>query len=189
MFQLVVLSALAVIGTLPITRAQNGPEGCVAASCSTFQQINTLYCHANPAWFCQCRPGLGNVWILQVMTCPEPETVFSFRHQVCVHPSMRDEAECDPAGAGDGPDDTDIEDDVDRACELAPCGTFEEINTLTCHPDVKRFCQCRPISTQPEDPNRGLFVAIAMPCAEGTSFSFRQQTCARDELWVDSCPP
>ncbi|KXJ72528.1 hypothetical protein RP20_CCG017758 [Aedes albopictus] len=167
--------------------SQDVPESCIAASCTTFQQINTLYCHANPARFCQCRPAVGGGWTLQVMPCPEPETMFSFRHQVCVHPSMWDDAECGPSGPGGDEDETDLE-NVILGCEAAPCGTYEEINTLTCHPDAKRFCQCRPVSTQEDYPNRGLFQAISMPCAQGTSFSFGLQTCAHDALWINTCP-
>ncbi|EAT39920.1 AAEL008313-PA [Aedes aegypti] len=178
MFQLVVLSALVVFGPIRIAQAQTSQEGCESASCSSFKNINTLYCHINKARFCQCRPGLGNAWVLQVMPCPDPETVFSFKHQVCVHPWMRDDRYCVT--------DSEL---LDDECVTAPCKTYEEINTLTCHLDRYQFCQCRPISTRPDNPNKGLFAGISMPCAKGTSFSFRQQTCVHDGLWVDSCPP
>ncbi|XP_062553681.1 uncharacterized protein LOC134218555 [Armigeres subalbatus] len=177
--------------------SQGRADGCVAATCDTLQQINTLYCHSDPGRFCQCRPSAGNVWTLHVMTCVDPSTVFSFRHQVCVHPSLRDDADCSPQSddvqdenVGDDDDETDDDGGNDDAvgCEAVPCGSFEKINTLSCHPDSKRFCQCRPIAIESEYPNRGVFEAIDMPCASGTSFSFRLQTCARDELWINTCP-
>ncbi|KXJ72512.1 hypothetical protein RP20_CCG017829 [Aedes albopictus] len=110
------------------------------------------------------------------MPCPEPETVFSLRHQVCVHPSMRDQRDCP------------TEDVLDPGCDEVPCNTYEEINTLSCHSEAKRFCQCRPVSIQKDDPNKGVFKPISMPCAEGTLFNFRLQTCSREELWTNTCP-
>ncbi|KXJ73486.1 hypothetical protein RP20_CCG015748 [Aedes albopictus] len=153
------------------------PVTCIAANCNTYQEINILYCHINPARFCQCRPTADNGWDLEVMPCPEPETVFSFRHQVCVHPSMRDQLDC-----------IITEGTLDPGCEEVSCKTYEEINTLSCHSESGRFCQCRPVSTQKDDPNKGLFEPISMPCAKGTLFNFRLQTCSREELWTNTCP-
>ncbi|XP_055536119.1 uncharacterized protein LOC129724856 [Wyeomyia smithii] len=151
-------------------------EDCIEIVCSTYGQINTLWCHKLPTHFCQCRPTpIEGIWEPQVMPCAE-ETVFSFRHQVCVHPDMRNGAECFD----------EITDDIDETLCIdppAPCETFKQINQLKCHNTEKRFCQCRPLTSNPS-----VWVAVAMPCAEETSFSFYHQTCTRDELWTNSCP-
>uniref|UniRef100_A0A182T8Y2 Chitin-binding type-2 domain-containing protein n=1 Tax=Anopheles maculatus TaxID=74869 RepID=A0A182T8Y2_9DIPT len=58
---------------------------CPEPRCITFEEINTLWAVTDPAYFLQCRPDVFGGWSLQLMPCA-PETLFSFRHQVCVHP-------------------------------------------------------------------------------------------------------
>ncbi|XP_053681668.1 uncharacterized protein LOC128732443 [Sabethes cyaneus] len=151
-------------------------DDCIEIACRTYTEVNTLWCHRLPTYFCQCRPTPGGIWGPQVMPCADA-TVFSFRHQVCVHPDMRNEADCFTGTSPDEPDEEDL-------CLDPPalCGTYAEINELKCHEDSKRFCQCRPLTSNP-----AVYAPIAMPCAEETSFSFYHQTCTRDELWQDSC--
>uniref|UniRef100_A0A182Y4Y3 Uncharacterized protein n=1 Tax=Anopheles stephensi TaxID=30069 RepID=A0A182Y4Y3_ANOST len=64
-------------------RADNSQ--CPEPRCITFEEINTLWAVTDPAYFLQCRPDVFGGWSLQLMPCA-PETLFSFRQQVCVHP-------------------------------------------------------------------------------------------------------
>lgn len=150
-------------------------DDCIRASCRTYEDVNTLWCHADPGHFCQCRPSPSGTWVPQVMPCA-PGTLYSFRRQTCVHPYMHDALECSDGGGG-------IDDPADSVlCEEVPCVTYWEINTLVCHADPKQFCQCKPLRIEPT-----VWVPVAMPCAADTSFSFFHQTCSRDELWLSSC--
>ncbi|XP_058826738.1 uncharacterized protein LOC131686768 [Topomyia yanbarensis] len=151
-------------------------EDCIDISCRTYNEINTLWCHALPTHFCQCRPSPVGLWVPQVMPCAEG-TVYSFRHQVCVHPDMRNDNDC----SNRFPDELDLE-----LCAEPPvpsCETYEEINELSCHQEPKRFCQCRPLKINPTE-----YAPLAMPCAGVTTFSFQRQTCVHDGMWEDSCP-
>lgn len=166
---IVVLIAV-VTGTTSAQTAQD----CINVACRTYDDVNTLWCHADPAHFCQCRPSPGGTWVPQVMPCA-PGTLYSFRRQTCVHPPMYDDRECDELG----PEGGELELAV---CEEVPCVTYAEVSTLVCHEDRTRFCQCRPLKIDPT-----VWVPVVMHCAESTSFSFRHQTCTRDELWLNSC--
>ncbi|XP_058444293.1 uncharacterized protein LOC131425970 [Malaya genurostris] len=172
-FALILTLLLPLLG-LVFTGAAETVEDCTEISCRTFQHINTLWCHTRPTYFCQCRPSPTGLWVAQVMPCAIG-TVFSFRQQVCVHPS--DTAKDD--------DCTDrILTELDELCEDPPvrCGTPQEINRLACHKEPKKFCQCRPLDINPT-----LYAPLARPCAPETTFSFRQQTCVHDWTWTDSC--
>ncbi|XP_052872207.1 uncharacterized protein LOC128277737 [Anopheles cruzii] len=59
-------------------------DPCPGPRCVTSAEINTLWVHPSPGHFYQCRPGTAG-WFPQEMPCA-PGTLFSFRHQVCVHP-------------------------------------------------------------------------------------------------------
>lgn len=170
--QLLVVASTLVLLLSVYTAAIPDEQGCLAQGCSTYEQLNTLWCHSDPDKFCQCRPSPSGTWSLQVMPCA-PATVYSFRHQVCVHPSMRNELECQDKIIGDQLD----------ICDETPCVTYQDINTLRCHEDTKRFCHCRPLKIQPT-----VYAPLAMPCGADTTFSYRQQTCTRDEFWQNSCP-
>ncbi|KXJ72511.1 hypothetical protein RP20_CCG017828 [Aedes albopictus] len=74
--------------------SQVSPEGCLLAMCTTYQEINTLHCHLDPARFCRCSLDENGGWVLQVMSCPGPETLFSRSQQVCIHSSLWNEYEC-----------------------------------------------------------------------------------------------
>ncbi|XP_050067924.1 uncharacterized protein LOC126556594 [Anopheles maculipalpis] len=58
---------------------------CPEPRCVTFEEINTLWAITDPAYFLQCRPDVFGSWSPQLMPCA-PETLFSFRQQVCVQP-------------------------------------------------------------------------------------------------------
>ncbi|XP_041774757.1 uncharacterized protein LOC121595081 [Anopheles merus] len=59
-------------------------DPCSGPRCVTLQEINTLWVHPMADKFYQCRP-LMSGWSPQEMPCA-PGTLFSFFHQVCVHP-------------------------------------------------------------------------------------------------------
>ncbi|XP_058825619.1 uncharacterized protein LOC131685726 [Topomyia yanbarensis] len=168
-----ILLPLGAIATLAFGQS---PEQCIASSCKTYKEINTLWCYPDPNYFCQCRPITnGGSWTEQVMPCADG-TKFSFRQQVCVLPQYYNATECldpnpnDPVTTGN------------LKCSN-PCTTYAEIVKLGCSPSgPKEFCQCRPT------PVERVFTPIKMPCANGTSFSYRRQTCMADGLWTDSCP-
>ncbi|KAL1378297.1 hypothetical protein pipiens_015670 [Culex pipiens pipiens] len=133
-------------------------DDCIRASCRTYEDVNTLWCHADPGHFCQCRPSPSGTWAPQVMPCA-PGTLYSFRRQTCVHPYMHDALECLDGGGGGTDDPADS-----VLCEEVPCVTYWEINTLVCHADPKQFCQCKPLRIEPT-----VWVPVAMPCAADTS--------------------
>uniref|UniRef100_A0A182KG99 Chitin-binding type-2 domain-containing protein n=1 Tax=Anopheles christyi TaxID=43041 RepID=A0A182KG99_9DIPT len=68
-------------------------DPCSGPRCVTLQEINTLWIHPRPDMFYQCRPFMGG-WSPQEMPCA-PGTLFSFFHQVCVHPWQWTDP-CDP---------------------------------------------------------------------------------------------
>ncbi|KAL9699444.1 hypothetical protein quinque_002885 [Culex quinquefasciatus] len=89
----------------------NDASECIAARCDTLDEINKLWCHEDPRFFCVCRPLTETSWELQPMPCA-PETQFSFVHQKCVaHLEEPDRAACyyadtpgDGSGSGSGDD-------------------------------------------------------------------------------------
>ncbi|XP_055601897.1 uncharacterized protein LOC129750835 [Uranotaenia lowii] len=170
---IILLTAIAVCCS-----GQGGPEDCMGARCETYEHINTLWCHRDPAKYCQCRPNSGTwSWEPRVMPCA-PGTVFHFWRQVCVHPSVRPDDVCVM------PEEEDEPTSVMPVCDQVPCNTREEREKLSCHEDSHQFCRCRPLSIDPVT-----WAAIAMPCAQGTAFSYRHQTCFLQVVWTNSCPP
>lgn len=170
------LTLLALAGT---ALAQSR-ESCIGSSCKTYKEVNTLWCHADPTHFCQCRTTATGTWQEAVMPCARAQTYFSFRRQTCVTVDMWDKAECL------GPDELMVPAEepapVEVKCEHA-CVTYADISTLWCHPaDRDAFCQCRPTAVPK------VFEIVKMPCANGTLFSFKRQTCMQDSLWADNCP-
>ncbi|KXJ73487.1 hypothetical protein RP20_CCG015749 [Aedes albopictus] len=153
-------------------------ESCIASTCKTYKDINTLWCHADPTYFCQCRTDPSGAWVEQVMPCSRNGTMFSFSRQTCVHEDQWDRNEC----LNLGKEVDELEKEI-LDCSN-PCATYEEISRLWCHPapDRKIFCQCRPTDVQ------RVFRTVPMPCANGTSFSFKKQTCVHDAMWTESCP-
>ncbi|XP_053668138.1 uncharacterized protein LOC128718537 [Anopheles marshallii] len=59
---------------------------CEAPRCITFAEIGTLWVHRLREKYYQCRP-VNGTWVPQEMLCA-PGTLFSFKHQVCVHQAM-----------------------------------------------------------------------------------------------------
>ncbi|KAL1383952.1 hypothetical protein pipiens_013098 [Culex pipiens pipiens] len=158
----------------------NVRESCIGSSCKTYKEVNTLWCHADPTHFCQCRTTAAGTWQEAVMPCARAQTYFSFRRQTCVTVDMWDQAEClgpdELMGGAEEPAPVEVK------CEHA-CVTYADISTLWCHPaDRDAFCQCRPTAVPK------VFEIVKMPCANGTLFSFKRQTCMQDSLWADSCP-
>ncbi|XP_065090397.1 uncharacterized protein LOC135711471 [Ochlerotatus camptorhynchus] len=168
--------AVATVVTLQLVAAQLA-SSCIASSCKTYQDINTLWCHSDPTYFCQCRTDASGKWVEQVMPCSRNGTLFSFRRQTCVHEDQWDRDECSEK------DNTPVmKEELEIASCSNPCTTYEEISRLWCHPeDRKLFCQCRPTEVQL------VFRPVRMPCASGTSFSFQRQTCMHDAVWTNSC--
>ncbi|XP_058836486.1 uncharacterized protein LOC131693034 [Topomyia yanbarensis] len=91
------------------------PAGCIASECITHAQIRTLWCHTQPTFYCQCVPLDLIVWEVMVRPCA-PGTYFSFPHQKCVYPEMRDPDACYPDGSGSGSGD-----DSFILCDEPPC--------------------------------------------------------------------
>lgn len=152
-------------------------ESCIASSCKTYRDINTLWCHSDPTYFCQCRTDASGVWVEQVMPCSRNGTLFSFRRQTCVHADQWDRNECVEIEKA-----PEMKEEEEVAACSQPCKTYEEISRLWCHPeDRKLFCQCRPTVVEL------VFRPVKMPCASGTSFSLQRQTCVHDAVWTDSC--
>ncbi|EAT39918.1 AAEL008312-PA [Aedes aegypti] len=172
-----VLTSFLAVTAIVVSSAQNR-ESCIASTCKTYKDINTLWCHADPTYFCQCRTDASGAWVEQVMPCSRNGTLFSFRKQTCVHQDLWDQNECLLMGQ----EKEEVSEQIDECSN--PCGTYQEISQLWCHPasDRKLFCQCRPTDVQ------RVFRTVPMPCATGTSFSFKKQTCVHDAMWVDSCP-
>ncbi|XP_052900005.1 uncharacterized protein LOC128306513 [Anopheles moucheti] len=59
---------------------------CEAPRCVTYDEISTLWVHELREKYYQCRP-VNKTWVPQEMLCA-PGTLFSFKHQVCVHQAM-----------------------------------------------------------------------------------------------------
>ncbi|XP_055642696.1 uncharacterized protein LOC129779312 [Toxorhynchites rutilus septentrionalis] len=174
-----ILIAMLLLGLIISGETQTG-EGCLGYSCRTYNEINTLWCHSDPTYFCQCRPTAEGTWIEQEMPCPRAETYFSFKYQACVRQEMWTPDECEKLG-GSGEDVPNPEDPSDLCAN--PCDSYENIHRLWCYPDEPNaFCQCKPTREE------GLFVAVRMPCALETVFSFQRQTCMHNIQWTDSCP-
>ncbi|KAL1401040.1 hypothetical protein pipiens_006936 [Culex pipiens pipiens] len=153
-------------------------ESCIASSCKTFKEVSTLWCHADPTHFCQCRTTASGTWQEQVMPCARAGTFFSYKRQTCVTVDMWDQGECF------GADESLVkEPDAELVNCRQSCETYADITQLWCHPkDRNAFCQCRPTAVQK------VFEPVKMPCANGTLFSFKRQTCMQEGLWTESCP-
>ncbi|XP_058465084.1 uncharacterized protein LOC131438808 [Malaya genurostris] len=77
-------------------------SGCIVAKCVTLQQINTLWCHTEPEFYCQCVPVDRYEWSVMVRPCA-PQTEFNFRFQKCGHQGGHDRDACwDDGGSGSG---------------------------------------------------------------------------------------
>uniref|UniRef100_A0A182W4W8 Chitin-binding type-2 domain-containing protein n=1 Tax=Anopheles minimus TaxID=112268 RepID=A0A182W4W8_9DIPT len=137
---------------------------CPTPRCVTYDEINTLWVDPNPARFLQCRPDVTGGWSLQQMPCA-PGTLFSFSRQVCVLPAYWSTcAEVAPSA---------------EPCEEPRCITYAQINTLWVHKLTNKFYQCRPVN--------GTWTPQEMPCAPGTLYSFKHQTCVQESMWKSSC--
>ncbi|XP_058818791.1 uncharacterized protein LOC131681776 [Topomyia yanbarensis] len=95
--------------------------GCIASECITHPQIKTLWCHIEPQFYCQCVPLESRVWVEMVRPCA-PGTYFSFPHQDCVNPEMRDPDACYPDGSGNGSGD-----DSFILCDEPPCRVEKDV--------------------------------------------------------------
>lgn len=169
-----IITLLSVIGSI----SGQSRESCIASSCKTFKEVSTLWCHADPTHFCQCRTTASGTWQEQVMPCARAGTFFSYKRQTCVTVDMWDQGECF------GADESLVkEPDAELVNCRQACVTYADITQLWCHPkDRNAFCQCRPTAVQK------VFEPVKMPCANGTLFSFKRQTCMQEGLWTESCP-
>ncbi|EAL41689.2 uncharacterized protein LOC120906255 [Anopheles arabiensis] len=66
-------------------------QRCAAPRCGTYKEVNTLWVHESSDKFYQCRR-INGTWAPLALPCA-PGTLYSFKHQVCVLPSMW-EASC-----------------------------------------------------------------------------------------------
>ncbi|XP_062543058.1 uncharacterized protein LOC134210794 [Armigeres subalbatus] len=171
--RVITFGLLAAAFNAPVTQSAGS---CLSASCANYKDINTLWCHTDSTYYCRCRLDASGTWVPQQQPCAGG-TAFSFRQQTCVHQAIWKPNECPPV---------EVEEEVELVvleCSNS-CGTSAEIARLACHPEPtrKKFCQCRPTEVE------RVFRTQPMPCASGTSFSYKRQTCVHDALWTDTCP-
>uniref|UniRef100_A0A182P7G7 Chitin-binding type-2 domain-containing protein n=1 Tax=Anopheles epiroticus TaxID=199890 RepID=A0A182P7G7_9DIPT len=205
------------ITTPQLTTTDIGPEDddvqmpldpCAGPRCVTQQEINTLWVHPSSNMFYQCRPMMSG-WSPQEMPCA-PGTLFSFFHQVCVHPWEWSDP-CDPDASPspgtpspgtpspgtpapptpsppvtDGPPSSPTTDSggppsfID--CLVPNCALLQD--------EVLRH----PSNDGPQYYYRCVFwlQAVWIPfqdvCPAGQYFDFLSQSCVDPAEWTDVCP-
>uniref|UniRef100_A0A182Q8F3 Chitin-binding type-2 domain-containing protein n=1 Tax=Anopheles farauti TaxID=69004 RepID=A0A182Q8F3_9DIPT len=180
-------------------------DPCSGPRCVTFDEINTLWVHPLPTFFYQCRPLMGG-WSPQEMPCA-PGTLFSFRHQVCVHPQDW----TDPCDSGPSqppvtpappvtpvppvtpeppptvlPPITSTGDSgippsaID--CLVPNCALLQdEVLRLPSHDGPQFFYRCIFLL-------QTVWLPFQDICPNGQYFGFLQQSCVDPSEWLDVCP-
>ncbi|XP_055535543.1 uncharacterized protein LOC129724575 [Wyeomyia smithii] len=113
-FHLLIFSAASTV-------AETDSIGCISASCDTFADVQTRWCHERPDRYCQCMQLKGSFWSQQVRLC-DKGMLFSFSHQSCVSPAERAPLEIcyldtSESGSGSG-DDSELPVSL---CDGYPC--------------------------------------------------------------------